>query len=137
MESAPTVALVNAFPVSFDKTSIYLYNTLMEDHPSEEERIAMMGAAIDAVRKVQERIRREQEHSDAPQRQTGLPNESLAQPDETVRMPLPDPMAQAAALCRRYPDMYKGILRAATRNLEKDHATRHKIYELLHCEPEQ
>jgi hypothetical protein len=56
--------------------------------------------------------------------------------DETVRN-AHAPTRQVEELRRRFPNEYKGILRAAARALEPDHSARHQLYELLNCEPEE
>ncbi|MDD5042008.1 MAG: hypothetical protein PHX87_06475 [Candidatus Peribacteraceae bacterium] len=100
--------------------------------PSTAECKILMAAAVLEVRTAQAQVAI---RSESNLEKIDPSGESL-RPLNTIRnTPAFSPEQQI--LRRRFAEEYKSILRAAARALEPDHETRHAIYRLLSCAPEE
>ena len=89
-----------------------------------------MAYAIQQVKAAQQRLRGEQTgESTDPSR------ESLQRTETMVVQP--DSPGLVAQWLEKYPETYRRFLRAAARIQEPDRTTRHRLYEILNCVPEE
>ena len=100
--------------------------------PSPAERKILMAAAVLEVRTAQAQVA---VRSESDPEKTDPSGESL-RPLNTIQN-APELTAEQQALRLRFAEQYKGILRATARALESDHQTRHTLYRLLNCAPEE
>jgi hypothetical protein len=100
--------------------------------PTPAERSILMRLAVAEVRAVQAWIATHR----ADGAETVEPGAESLRRQNTLRNG-PNPTVREHVLQQRFAEYYRGLLRAAARGLEPDRQTRHQIYRLLNCAPEE